>query len=622
MSKQNWETVGGKKGKKKRDADGSSEATKEAELTGAGSQQTMYAQFEAAMEAKDQRAQANASGAAKAPASKDAGKPKPKQSQAPKPASQAAVDPATILQERTEALDAGHLTVVWEEAKGKFPEQPLEWLKALADTLIDALGDAPIGDRDDSPLLFVSKETRSAVVGLLAGCVGEAPNMLAVCLEQAMGLARSNKRPVAGLYLFMQFLLILDASIKASHVVARTCVLLTKSSFRAILPKITGPEAHALLRVLRQVCLYAPHTFILVWKAVMLPILCGQGDEEAKTLAVDCLKPICPASSKALERIVQVVIEGLRGGSPLAVNGAIMKPQEFSVFLRLAFSNDKQCTPEQRQILAAANPVFRELMLRHVIHKTCVPLLLPWAVRLQDTDPLFQQLVRFIVRSLFLDASGYQTVLDALPKEGAMAKLEGLKEAALVVRAVSGGLHQGWPCPEPEALAAFFHECHDRVKALLRNAETREALGPLVETAENLQRDCKTLQAQLQPADESTWPLWLALIISLIIFIVLLAHLACKPGMPLALPPQACTVLNEWGFLGGVERFYEFAAPAVPYVEKAIVVAQPYWVAACEAAAPLVAALQTAAGSAADAAKPTLAAVQQHVADLVAKLRQ
>lgn len=30
-------------------------------------------------------------------------------------------------------------------------------------------------------------------------------------------------------------------------------------------------------------------------------------------------------------------------------------------------------------------------MLRHVIHKSCVPLLLPWAARLQDADPLFQQ---------------------------------------------------------------------------------------------------------------------------------------------------------------------------------------------------------------------------------------
>lgn len=39
------------------------------------------------------------------------------------------------------------------------------------------------------------------------------------------------------------------------------------------------------------------------------------------------------------------------------------------------------------------------------------------------------------------------------------------------------------------------------------------------------------MQGQLEPVEDSTWPLWLALIISLIIFIVLLAHLACKPGM-------------------------------------------------------------------------------------------
>lgn len=89
-----------------------------------------------------------------------------------------------------------------------------------------------------------------------------------------------------------------------------------------------------------------------------------------------------------------------------------------------------------------------------------------------------RQLIRFIVRSLFLDASGYQTVLDAIPKVGIgirvyvgfgrlcklpqehdyvvadgqvggdLTKLDGLREAALVVRAVTGGLQQGWPCPQ------------------------------------------------------------------------------------------------------------------------------------------------------------------------------
>ena len=96
-----------------------------------------------------------------------------------------------------------------------------------------------------------------------------------------------------------------------------------------------------------------------------------------------------------------------------------------------------------------------------------------------DTARADRQLIRFIVRSLFLDASGYQTVLDAIPKVGTdsrdmssswswtassqspdacvvadgqvggdLTKLDGLREAALVVRAVTGGLQQGWPCPE------------------------------------------------------------------------------------------------------------------------------------------------------------------------------
>jgi hypothetical protein len=56
----------------------------------------------------------------------------------------------------------------------------------------------------------------------------------------------------------------------------------------------------------------------------------------------------------------------------------------------------------------------------------------------------------------------------------------------------------------------------------------------------------QALSAQLQPVDDSAWLLWLALIVALVVFVVLLAHLGCQQSTPLLLPTDVCQKLGEW----------------------------------------------------------------------------
>lgn len=663
MSSAAWEEV---KGGKKKPVKGAPKAPQEE----VGANKTIYGQYEEIVARKEAKKaeMANGGGSASSANGNVDRKAPDNKGQAKGGKSAAATTTTTTkpvaLEEKVKTIEADRLRAVWEDAKTRFPKNAAEWVKALGDELIVRLGEAHPDDPDESPLCFVDKEVKATVLQLLTGetTLGTIPDLLAESILHSMALSRERKKPSAGLNLFIQLMLVVDASIKQAHIVARAALAL-KPKLKDSLKNLSLEEAGPLMRVLRQVSRYAPHTFLLVWKYILLPVVVGESSAAVKDLVVQSLTPFCARSSQALQQQVSALVNGLKIGSPLAfsvqnVHGGLMNPKEFGAFLMAAFGNAPYCSEEQRQILRAATPVIREVVLRHPIGLQCLPVMLGLAGRVPQQDRLHKEVVYFIVKTLLLHPGGYEVVLARYQQAQAEEQEEEMKEeddkkddkkggkkdksekekqekqksneqskqsrlraavaeAAVVVQGLSAALAEGWQCNNVDALKAFLKNTERETSALFKTGEIK-VLGEGVTVAENLIKSCKTLLAEMDPPDDGAWLLWMALVMALGVFVVLLAHLACRQVTSLALPENVCGTLNDLGFLHGVDRFYELAAPLVPHVEHALAQAQPYAETVVDFCRPYAHMLADLAGRAAEVAEPY---VQQAI-DYVRSLRK